>query len=75
MHRHREPDSFRRHGAEYRSVHPFALSPGVVPTRMYIEAGFEAALSTVELPKTVTLYLTSGRADWLFGKSVNSFVL
>ena len=37
---------------------------------MYVEAGVEAALNTVELPATATLYLTSGCADWLSGRSV-----
>ncbi|KAN0132192.1 NAD(P)-binding protein [Lactarius tabidus] len=53
---------------EYPSVRAFALSPGVVRTRMYVEAGVGAALNTVELPAATTLYLTSGRADWLSGR-------
>ena len=56
----------------------FSLSPGVVPTRMYVESGVDAALNTIELPASTTLYLTSGRADWLSGRSVpttNSSVL
>ena len=68
--RHREPHTYQRHSTGYHSVHPFALSPGVVRTRMYVEAGVEAALNTVELPAIATLYLTSGRADWLSGRSV-----
>jgi hypothetical protein len=61
------PDSS---GAEYPSVRAFALSPGVVRTRMYVEAGVGAALNTIELPAATTLYLTSGHADWLSGRSV-----
>jgi hypothetical protein len=57
--------------AEYPSVRAFALSPGVVRTRMYVEAGVGAALNTVELPAATTLYLTSGRADWLSGRYVD----
>ena len=37
---------------------------------MYVESGVDAALNTIELPASTTLYLTSGRADWLSGRSV-----
>ena len=57
--------------AEYPGVHAFALSPGIVRTRLLIEAKAGEALDTVALPAATTLYLTSGRADWLSGKSVD----
>jgi hypothetical protein len=66
-----DPDMPACADAEYPSVRAFALSPGVVRTRMYVEAGVGAALNTVELPAATTLYLTSGRADWLSGRYVD----
>jgi NADP-dependent 3-hydroxy acid dehydrogenase YdfG len=53
---------------EYPSVRAFVLSPGVVRTRLLIEAKAGEPLNTVALPAATTLYLTSGRADWLSGR-------
>ncbi|KAN0132188.1 hypothetical protein V8E53_009954 [Lactarius tabidus] len=53
---------------EYPSVRAFALAPGVVRTRLFIEAGVREAPDTVALPAATALYLTSGRADWLSGR-------
>jgi hypothetical protein len=64
-----QPDSLRC--AEYPSVRAFVLSPGVVRTRLLIEAKAGEPLNTVALPAATTLYLTSGRADWLSGRSVD----
>ena len=55
-------------GTEYPSVRAFVLAPGVVRTRLFIEAGVGEPLNTVALPAATTLYLTSGRADWLSGR-------
>ena len=49
----------------------FALAPGVVRTRLAIEAGVGVSLNTAALPAATSLYLTSGRADWLSGRSVD----
>jgi hypothetical protein len=59
--------------AEYPRVRAFALAPGVVRTRLAIEAGVDVSLNTAALPAATTLYLTSGRADWLSGRSVSYF--
>ena len=57
----------------------FALSPGVVRTRMYVEAGVKVALNTVELLAATAPYLTSGHARglafWKVCLISNSFVL
>ena len=52
----------------------FALAPGVVRTRLFIEAGVGEHLNTVALPAATTLYLTSGRADWLSGRFVDHYL-
>ena len=59
--------------AEYPRVRAFALAPGIVRTRLSIEAGVggEFLNDTAALPAATTLYLTSGRADWLSGRSVD----
>ena len=56
--------------AEYPSVRAFALMPGVVRTRLFMDAGAgdSRPFNTVALPAATTLYLTSGRADWLSGR-------
>ena len=48
----------------------FALAPGIVRTRLSVEAGVgvEVPLNTAALPAATALYLTSGRADWLSGR-------
>lgn len=50
-----------------------ALAPGVVRTRLAIEGevGADIPTNTAALPAATTLYLTSGRADWLSGRSVD----
>ena len=55
---------------EYPSIRAFSLAPGIVQTRLLIEAKGGDPLDTVALPAATTLYLTSGRADWLSGRSV-----
>jgi NAD(P)-dependent dehydrogenase (short-subunit alcohol dehydrogenase family) len=57
---------------EYPRVRAFALAPGVVRTRLAIEAGVDVSLNTAALPAATTLYLTSGRADWLSGRYYSS---
>lgn len=57
--------------AEYPKVRAFALAPGVVRTRLSVEAGATDFPDKVALPAATTLYLTSGRADWLSGRSVD----
>ena len=56
--------------SEYPKVRAFALAPGLVQTRLLVEAGAKdlPPLDTVALPAATTLYLTSGRADWLSGR-------
>jgi len=59
---------------EYPNVRAFALAPGLVHTRLFVEAGAgvqlpTGTLDTVALPAATTLYLTSGRADWLSGST------
>ncbi|KAI9449370.1 NAD-P-binding protein [Lactarius psammicola] len=53
---------------EYPKVRAFALAPGVVRTRLAIEAGAGVFPDKVALPAATSLYLTSGRADWLSGR-------
>ena len=53
----------------------FALAPGVVRTRLFVEAGGGEHINTAALPAATALYLTSGRADWLSGRSVGPHVL
>jgi len=53
---------------EYPTVRAFALAPGVVRTRLFIEAGGGEHINTAALPAATALYLTSGRADWLSGR-------
>ncbi|KAN0132191.1 hypothetical protein V8E53_009957 [Lactarius tabidus] len=53
---------------EYPIVRAFALAPGIVRTKLFIEAGGREPLNTVALPAATALYLTSGRADWLSGR-------
>ena len=66
-----QPDSLC--DTEYPSVRAFVLAPGVVRTRLFIEAGVGEPLNTVALPAATTLYLTSGRADWLSGRFVDHY--
>ena len=62
---------------EYPKLTVFALHPGIVKTQMAEEAnnGFpdDKVFDTVQLPAATMLYLTSGRIDWLNGKSVRYF--
>ncbi|KAI0263521.1 NAD-P-binding protein [Gloeopeniophorella convolvens] len=53
---------------EHPAVRAFAVAPGIVPTRLAIEAGAWGTTDTVALPAATILYLTSGRADWLSGR-------
>jgi NAD(P)-dependent dehydrogenase (short-subunit alcohol dehydrogenase family) len=53
---------------EYPRVRAFALAPGVVRTRLAVEAGVDVSLNTAALPAATALYLTSGCADWLSGR-------
>jgi len=52
----------------------FALHPGTIKTQLTEEAGVEFPdnfpFDTLQLPTATMLYLTSGRLDWLNGKSV-----
>jgi hypothetical protein len=58
-------------------VRAFALAPGVVRTRLFVNAGGGEHINTdtAALPAATALYLTSGRADWLSGRSVGPHVL
>ena len=66
---------------EYPKLTVFSLHPGTVKTQMAEEAsdseGYtrEMVYDTVHLPAATMLYLTSGRVDWLYGKSVRCFSL
>src|SRR6266702_1170404 len=59
---------------EYPKLTVFALHPGSVKTQLVEEAGFPDDMDTVQLPASTMLYLTSGRIDWLNGKSVQYFL-
>ena len=63
---------------EYPKLTVFSLHPGTVKTQMAKEAseGYtgEMVYDTVQLPAATMLYLTSGRLDWLNGKSVRNFL-
>jgi hypothetical protein len=64
---------------EYPKLTVFALHPGLIRTQMSEDAagvdGFAdgTVFDTVQLPAATMLYLTSGRVDWLNGKSVRYF--
>ena len=47
----------------------FALAPGFVATQLAAESEAGPAPDTVALPASTMLYLTSGRADSLSGRS------
>ena len=53
----------------------FALAPGSVLTRLFIEAGVKEPLNTVTLPAATTLYFTSGRVDRLAFRKVHGPVI
>ncbi len=59
---------------EYPKLTIFALHPGTIKTQMAEEAGVvypdDLTFDTLQLPAATMLYLTSGRVDWLNGKSV-----
>ncbi|KAI9435091.1 NAD-P-binding protein [Lactarius indigo] len=57
---------------EYPRVRAFALAPGVVRTRLSVEAGAGVFPDKIALPAATSLYLTSGRADWLSGRYYSS---
>ena len=62
--------------AESPTVKAFALHPGSVPTDIaqesgLIEQGMEMP-DPAELPAYTMLYLSSGKADWLSGRYVES---
>lgn len=70
-------------GAEHPSIRAYALAPGLLPTLIFAEAvpagtgggeGFKA-VDAIALPAATMLYLTSGRADWLSGRSVHVIIL
>ncbi|TFY74321.1 hypothetical protein EWM64_g9693 [Hericium alpestre] len=58
--------------AEYPDVKVFALHPGVVETEMTMQQRLYPMLDTLQLPAATTLYLTSGKADWLSGRYVTA---
>ena len=59
---------------EYPNVSVFALHPGEIKTQMAEESGIvfpdDYIFDTLQLPAVTMLYLTSGRLNWLSGKSV-----
>src|SRR6266702_8692165 len=59
---------------EYPKLTVFALHPGAIKTQMAEETGIkfpdDFTFDAVQLPAATMLYLTSGRVDWLNGKSV-----
>ncbi|THH21081.1 hypothetical protein EW146_g417 [Bondarzewia mesenterica] len=58
---------------ENPDIKAFALHPGAIPTEMGRSSNAPVPLDdTVALPASTTLYLTSGRADWLSGRYVAS---
>ena len=62
--------------AESPNVKAFALHPGSIPTDVakqsgLIEQGMEMP-DPPELPAATMLYLSSGKADWLSGRYVES---
>ena len=62
---------------EYPKLTVFALHPGLIRTQMAEEGDNgsldDMAFDSVQLPAATMLYLTSGRVDWLNGKSVRYF--
>ncbi|KAH9002450.1 NAD-P-binding protein, partial [Lactarius hatsudake] len=59
---------------EYPKLTVFSLHPGSIKTQMTEESGVPFPdgflFDTLQLPAATMLYLTSGRIDWLNGKSV-----